>query len=139
MDMVTEGFKFQMEGTVIPLDDAISVPKDWFVKLIQCGIIENPIEEIFRMLKHEFHPLKGHEMIETQLAYYLKPFVSNPIVRVGHISAGYNTIEYFAEGDKFMVSEKYLKLHPEIDLKNLAAELLISQREILKEYVLSKM
>jgi len=138
-EMVLEGVGFQMSNTVMPKDGAVNVPKDWFIKLIDKGVIENPIEELFRTMKHEFHPLPGHDLVEAEIAHYLKPFVPNPIVKVGHISAGYNTIEYHAEGDKFIISEKYLNNNKNIDLKNLAAELLISQRSILKEYVLSKM
>jgi len=138
-DMVTGGSVFQMSNTVMPKEGAINIPKDWFIKLIEKGIIENPIQELFRTLQHEFHPLPGHELVEAEITHYLQPFIKNAIVKVGHISAGYNTVEYYAEKDKFIISEKYLNNHKNIDLKNLAAELLIAQRDILKEYVLSKM
>jgi len=139
MDMVTEGTEFQSTTSIIPSDTAISIPKDWFIELIKCGVLENPIQELFRSLKHEFHPLPGHHLEEQQIAYHLSSFVKNPVVRVGHISSGYATIDYFAEGDKFMISEKYLKDNPKADMKELAANLLIAQRDILREYVLSKM
>jgi len=139
MDMVNEGEQFQSSSSIIPTDGAITIPKDWFIHLIKSGVLENPILELFRSLKHEFHPLPGHHTLEAQVAYHLQSFVKNPIVRVGHISSGYATIEYFAEGDKFMISEKYVNSNPNLDLKELSANLLIAQREFLKEYVLSKM
>lgn len=136
--MVAEGYVFESNNAIMKTPDALSIPKEWFWKLVESGILKNPIDEFFRTLKHEFYPVSGYEIEEAELVHYLNIFVESPTVKIGLIEAGYNTVKYFADGDKFIISEKFIK-ETQMSLKELAAELLIAQRDILKEYAISKM
>lgn len=138
--MVTEGHKFTSPVDLIPAKDAILLSRDWFWKLVEEGILVNPIDELFRTLKHEFFPIHGYDIEQAELKHYLSAYCKEAEVFVGVIKAGYTTVDFFSNGDKFFVSEKHIKRTTSGEgMKDLACDMLLEQRTCLKQMMISRM
>lgn len=126
--MKNEGYNFCYAGFPIRKSDDIEIPRAWFTSLVELGIFQDPISDLFKSLDHKFYPENGFDVEEAELKYYISVFHKNCEVYIGKIDAGYMNVSNFSKENRYFFDSRYIKTKP---MKELAAEGILSNRDHL--------